>query len=165
MIGVDFWRMLLCTFSKQGLTPHLTSYTPPYTFTPFLSPPTKQPFQTRQRKASGMFMVSFSSNQNPIRPCPHTFKTSIQQTRLHANRPKMQPKDISEMISKKANWNATSETTPGYIRVWRRLFKTGLWKDNTNFMERLQYALNKIDKLEKEVKALKGKGKGKSDSG
>ena len=28
----------------------------------------------------------------------------------------------------------------------------------------LQYALNKIDKLEKEVKALKGKGKGKSDS-
>ena len=32
-------------------------------------------------------------------------------------------------------------------------------------MERLQYALNKIDKLEKEVKALKGKGKGKSDSG
>ena len=28
----------------------------------------------------------------------------------------------------------------------------------------LQYALNKIDKLEKEVKALKGKGKGKSDT-
>ena len=28
----------------------------------------------------------------------------------------------------------------------------------------LQYALTKIDKLEKEVKALKGKGKGKSDS-
>ena len=28
-------------FSKHRLTPHLTSYTPPYTFTPFLNPPKK----------------------------------------------------------------------------------------------------------------------------
>ena len=53
--------------------------------------------------------------------------------------------------------NIVREGRDGYLRFDYSMTTPILWSA-------LQYALNKIDKLEKEVKKLKGKGKGKSDS-
>ena len=53
--------------------------------------------------------------------------------------------------------NVVKEGTDGYLKFDYTMTTPILWSA-------LQYALNKIDKLEKEVKVLKGKGKGKSDS-
>ena len=53
--------------------------------------------------------------------------------------------------------NLVKEGKDGYLKFDYTITTPILWSA-------LQYALNKNDKLEKEVKALKGKGKGKSDS-
>ena len=53
--------------------------------------------------------------------------------------------------------NLVKEGKDGYLKFDYTITTPILWSA-------LQYALSKIDKLEKEVKALKGKGKGKSDS-
>ena len=54
--------------------------------------------------------------------------------------------------------NIVREGRDGYLRFDYSMTTPNLWSA-------LQFALNKIDKLEKEVKKLKSKGKGKSDSG
>ena len=53
--------------------------------------------------------------------------------------------------------NLVKEGTDGYLKFDYTITTPIIWSA-------LQTALNRIDKLEKEVKALKGKGKGKSDS-
>ena len=53
--------------------------------------------------------------------------------------------------------NIIYECDNDYLRM-------GYGKTTPILWSALQYALNKLDKLEKEIKALKGKGKGKSDS-
>ena len=55
-------------------------------------------------------MVSFSSTRKPFRPCPQKFQDIHPKKILHAHSPKCNPKTYPK--SKKANWNATSETTP-----------------------------------------------------
>ena len=66
--------------------------------------------------------------------------------------------DFMETKKMPDEWqNLVKEGKDGYLKFDYTITTPILWSA-------LQYALNKIDKLEKEVKALKGKGKGKSDS-
>ena len=66
--------------------------------------------------------------------------------------------DFMETKKMPDEWqNLVKEGKDGYLKFGNTITTPILWSA-------LQYALNKIDKLEKEVKALKGKGKGKSDS-
>ena len=66
--------------------------------------------------------------------------------------------DFMETKKMPDEWqNLVKEGEDGYLKFDYTITTPILWSA-------LQYALNKTDKLEKEAKALKGKGKGKNDS-
>ena len=117
--------------SKQQLTPHLTSYTPPYAFTPFLNPPptstlqntktrstpqltTKQKAQpktqstyqhnTKSQHTNEIKTPSFPHILHPIPPpmlSPH-FSTCLTNQPLNPSKHKAPPK-IHKIIPKQSN--------------------------------------------------------------
>ena len=65
--------------SKSRLTPHLTSYTPPYAFTPILNPPNKSTLQTAIHKAPPKSHAEIPNTiQNQTRTSNPTPKSQIQ---------------------------------------------------------------------------------------
>ena len=62
-------------YSKQGLTPHLMPYTPPYTFTPFLNPPKISTLKSRKTQST-----SQNQHNNPENKATHQPNTTIQNT-------------------------------------------------------------------------------------
>ena len=92
--------------SKHRLTPHLTSYTPPYTFIPFLNPPTNstlpKPQYTKHKCQiqSKTQSTSHVPRRNPKHkakseapPLPHTSHPILPPTLSHhfSTRPTVQP--------------------------------------------------------------------------
>ena len=61
--------------SKQMLTPHLTSYTPPYTFTPFLNLPNISTLQNTKTRSTPQLTTKQIAQPKTRSTCQHNTKS------------------------------------------------------------------------------------------